>query len=87
MSSQEFEFCQACGREDKESLENYMVRKNFAFGKNFPIEYEEMSLCIQCRENYERKNSRMKVLAVIVLAVILIFMGINFTILISPAIF
>ncbi len=80
------EICQICGISDKH-LTEHVIRKNFAFGKNFPAEYEQMLLCHNCIDNYEQKNKKMKVLAYVALLIILTFMGINFAILFSPTIF
>lgn len=76
--------CSFCGTA-KEELSTQLIRTRFSFGKNFPVEYEEVVLCKQCTEMYENKNWWAKVGASFALVVIFIFMGLKFLFLYSNA--
>ena len=78
--------CKFCGSGDKE-LFNIMIRSSFSFGKNFPVEYEQVLLCKACCDMYEEKNKWAKVGAVIVLIIVFSFIGIKFFFLYSNIFF
>ena len=78
--------CKFCGVADQ-NLSTQMIRTKFSFGKNFPVEYEDVVLCDECTKMYEKKNNLAKVGAVIALIVIFSFMGLKFFFLYSSITF
>lgn len=78
--------CQNCGQKGV-SLEQHLVRKGFAFGQDFPVKYEQMMLCSECRDFLQQKEGYVKKIALVILIIVLGMIGLNFVLIFGSIIF
>ncbi len=78
--------CQNCGQKGV-TLERHMVRMGFAFGKDFPVKYEHMMLCHECRDFLIQKEEKVRKIAMAILAIVLFMIGLNFFLIFGSILF